>query len=235
MPTRSYSGDLVVRWNGLSQNSGDGAATVEVDVGADGAVDFVAFAGQVRSVSFGRAFSPGAPLEVEIAMVSEAFGTTLSAFHGIVELQFVPDGLTVAPGRFQSVGFGCPSSTGLAPFLVEAPPLTGPLVGEDFVVEVRQLPPTLTMSIGLLGLSPIPPADLAPLGAPFCFLFQAAPVAVALPAPDFDGILRWGLGVPDQTELLGFTFHQQALLFDPGANALGAVVSNAGVSTIGGR
>lgn len=50
-----------------------------------------------------------------------------------------------------------------------------------------------------------------------------------------NGIARFVLPIPNDLGLVGLRFHNQAVVLDAGANALGAVVSDAAEGVIGNR
>ena len=47
------------------------------------------------------------------------------------------------------------------------------------------------------------------------------------------GNAAWELPIPNQIGLVGLHFYNQALVFDPGTNALGAVISDAAEAVVG--
>ena len=234
-PTRDYSGDLVIRWNGILQNLGVGLATCLIDVDANGSIDFINGNGASVEATFNRSFSPANPLEVDVTMSSLSIGSEFSVHHVLVEVEFLPDANTVAPGSFKPTNFGCPTSEGLVPLFNEPAPLTGPLVGETFTTRIQNVPAVSPGVVGMLG-PPLPPTNLGFLGMDFCFLFTnpvfAFPMALPVPGPS---TRFWDLAVPNQTSLVGVTFRQQVLILDdPLHNDAGAVITNSGDCVIGG-
>jgi hypothetical protein len=102
---------------------------------------------------------------------------------------------------------------------------------------VRGLPANFALlltgwSAATSSLGPLPlPTD--PLGMPGCTLYTSADVLELVSGTS--GTATWTAALPAVTSLIGQSFHQQALVVDPGAgNALQAVLSRAYTATIGG-
>ncbi len=51
----------------------------------------------------------------------------------------------------------------------------------------------------------------------------------------FLGTATWEYDIPNNSEFVGLHFYNQALVWDPGYNPAGFIVSNAGEGVIGGR
>ncbi|MHC5066857.1 MAG: CARDB domain-containing protein, partial [Planctomycetota bacterium] len=142
--------------------------------------------------------------------------------------------LAQAP-RVSSFGTGCAGSTGtpiLAPQLRELPQ-----IGWEFGVEILSGPPT-GFAVGILGTfdTPIPgglrpPVDLAILGMPGCTLYTGIQRQFGLLFSG--GRATWSIDLPWDVSFLGYTFYQQGLVLDPGANALGLTTTNALQCVIG--
>jgi hypothetical protein len=81
-------------------------------------------------------------------------------------------------------------------------------------------------------LGPLP-FDLGAFGMPGCQL-QVDPAGTLFVAGS-GGRAVWTFTVPNRAALLGLQFHNQAGVVDPGANAAGFTVSNAGAGVIGGK
>ena len=141
-----------------------------------------------------------------------------------------------APAEYVAFGSGCAGSRG-TPALVAGPGQL-PWSGGGFRLELSSLPPgrstlvwlgTSKTRFGFVNL----PLDLAPVGMPGCALHVSA--NLSFPMFNWNGTAALRLEVPGDASLLGAPFFNQGLVSDPGANAFGAVVSNAGEGRIGGR
>lgn len=132
-------------------------------------------------------------------------------------------------------GTGCSGTAGI-PSLRAVGPMR-PDLGSTFVTEVGGMPTAAGAAVGVLGLSSVLsngnnlPLDLAPLGMPGCVQLVSADALALLGAAN--GRASWPLTVPAQGALLGLSFHQQALVPDPGANLAGLLASNAGRGVLG--
>lgn len=132
-------------------------------------------------------------------------------------------------------GQGCPHASG-TPTLR---PATGsvPSLGAVFSVVLGNLDPAGTPAFMTIGfdnsMTPFGPAPLsmAFLGAPGCSLLLD-PLATLL-VLNFGGTGAWQMAVPNRAGLVGTVIYNQALVFAPGVNALGAVVTNGGEGVIG--
>jgi hypothetical protein len=139
----------------------------------------------------------------------------------------------VDSGSFAFSGRGCSGSLGV-PSLVLTSPL--PRIGQTFIVRADSLP--LSMAFMLFGLSNLSfaagplPLPLGAAGMPGCDL------RVSVDLADFQsgtaGSATFSITVPSSTALVGFVFHQQALVPDPGTNPFGAVMSDATTVVVGG-
>lgn len=76
------------------------------------------------------------------------------------------------------------------------------------------------------------PVDLAMFGAPNCFNRTSTDDASFL-LLDGNGRGTRSVSIPNLGQLLGFTFHNQAAVVQPGINALSLLVSNAGTGVVG--
>jgi hypothetical protein len=72
------------------------------------------------------------------------------------------------------------------------------------------------------------PASLAILGAPQCTLYISGDLLYGM--TNVLGVSTWTLPIPNTP---GFTFYNQAVVFDPVANPLGLTLTNAGRSIVG--
>lgn len=135
--------------------------------------------------------------------------------------------------RFSIFGTGCLGSNGL-PFLSAQ---AGPTLGQQFTVDVANVPQIFTLVFGVVGFSssvqsgqPLP-LDLTGLGMPGCSQFVAADSV--FPVLTTGSHAAWAMGIPADPFFAGFHLYAQAFVPDFGANPLGATVSNAGDGQIG--
>ena len=147
------------------------------------------------------------------------------------------DNVEFAPLRraasYVGYGSGCPGSAGVPTLSAAAGSL--PLPGTTFVALVAGVPAGVGLMVsGLSSTShaglPLP-LDLAGIGMAGCQL-HAEPLVLD-PLVGSGTTLPWSASVPAGTALLGVRLFQQALVFDPTANAFGFVASNAAAATIG--
>lgn len=135
------------------------------------------------------------------------------------------------PASYTSFGPGCPNSIGTAQLLNAGLPR----LGQTMIVNVTNMPIGLGLMItgtsnqvSTLGFLP---ADLTGLGLPGCELRVSLDLT--------DGIITfgttgsWSLAIPNQSNLLGSQFYQQAFVFDPPINSFGGAMSDAAVWQIG--
>jgi hypothetical protein len=150
------------------------------------------------------------------------------AWNGTIEYS------TVANGGFAGYGFfgaGCPSTLPISRLTA----VTRPTIGTTHTVGMDNLP--FAVAFMMTGLSnttsafgPLP-LDLAPIGAPGC----RARVSLDL----VDGCIgtgntaSWSIAIPNNGALLGFLIYNQALVFDPAANAFGFGLSDAHAGLVG--
>ena len=131
---------------------------------------------------------------------------------------------------------GCPGSQGTVPNLAMRPGEL-PILGSTFTVEVTTPAPN-QIAIPFMGLSNTMtgsmtlPLSLAPIGATGCFL-EVDPAISNFGLSDGLGRLAFAFSIPNQANLIGLSFYQQALVYDPSANAARIVLSNSGVGVIG--
>jgi len=141
---------------------------------------------------------------------------------------------TVPPvARWVMNGVPCAGTAGrphLAPL-----PAARPVVGGPFGLEltsVRDGPVLFVTGFSTTTWSGVPlPAPLDALGMPGCTAYgsvERCDLATAVL-----GRATLSLPVPNMPSLVGLTFVNQAVAADPGRNAFGAVVSNAGIGVIG--
>jgi alpha-tubulin suppressor-like RCC1 family protein len=120
---------------------------------------------------------------------------------------------------------GCAGSRP-APSLV---PRDTPRIGSTMKVTLFDLPQSAAFMI--LGWGQTAPVSLAGVGMPGCYQHVTVDGAVFLLGQNQQA--RWELAIPNWVGLVGFHFHNQAVVLDPAANALGAVVSDAAEAVIG--
>jgi len=127
-------------------------------------------------------------------------------------------------------GEGCASTLGVSR-------ITGtlPTVGSTLSVTVDNLPTSsmimLTGFSNALSLFGPLPLDIASFGAPGCQARVSTEVTLFL----FGGgnTATWNLNIPNSGSFSGLQFYNQALVFAPGFNSLGAVLSDAAACQIG--
>lgn len=140
------------------------------------------------------------------------------------------------PARYEFHGVGCPGTAG-TPELSATNPWTLPWLGEPLNATIRNLP----LSVGILTMgfsdtiSPFGPLplSLASLGMPNCFQRSAVDASVLLVGTA--NRVQYSLQVPGQPAFTALRFFQQAVVLDPGLNALGASVSNSVRGVIGAK
>ncbi len=132
----------------------------------------------------------------------------------------------VSPASVVSLGVGCAGSLGVP--TLQSVASSRPWLGDVFTVGVGNV------SVPVLGLLVVGFTsgtwDLTGFGMPGCVL-RATPDVVITLAPNG----TFALPIPNQVALLGAQLTDQALVFDPPANALGFSLSNAVIATIGAR
>jgi hypothetical protein len=136
---------------------------------------------------------------------------------------------------FTTFGAGCPGTSGLT--TLAAVPGSLPRLGQDFEIRFGNLPNVATVVLPILGLDnvswngsplPIPLGSYGMTGCSLYTLGYATSFLLAL-APTW----TWSLPIPSNPAFVGVTMYAQAMVFEPGANAFGAVVTNAGALTFG--
>ncbi len=116
---------------------------------------------------------------------------------------------------------------------------TLPTIGQVLDLRMSQVPANASvtvctgMSASRFGSFALP-FDLAQLGAPGCLLRTSIDLTDAFTA-DAQGRLRAPLRLPNDADLVGRTFYQQAAVLDPAANALSLTLSDAAEVLVGGR
>jgi hypothetical protein len=122
-------------------------------------------------------------------------------------------------------GHGCAGSLPPARLV----PRDTPKIGRTLEVTVFDLPANLAFMV--FGFSSSPPTPLASFGMPGCDRHVTVDGAVLLLGQDQQA--KYRLPIPDSPALVGVRFYNQAVVVDPSANALGAVMSDAAEGVIG--
>jgi hypothetical protein len=142
----------------------------------------------------------------------------------------------VNPASYSVFGTGCRGTAGV-PDLAPAD-AQRPWLGGSFTLRVANVPANQPVLV-LLGQSRTSwgqitlPMDLTPLGLSGCAL-QVDGLFVMLATPQ-SGTARLVLNLPFSAELLRAVFHNQAFVYDPGANPAGKTMSNGGTGVLGAR
>lgn len=173
-----------------------------------------------------------AAFSVEVAFsgfTQPEWSSTAGALSAAIDLEF----RRTTPS-FSAYGTGCSGMAG-APTLSSRNP---PRLGVPFDLEFASLPGSSWNVVwGLAGFArdtwagnPLP-FDLAPMGMPGCPLL-VDPLATML-IPNLGGTAIWTMTVPDRLEFAGGVFFVQGMVLEPGVNAAGATISNAGEIHVG--
>jgi hypothetical protein len=143
---------------------------------------------------------------------------------------------TRAKARYTGFGLGCAGTAGVPTLAALGGRL--PWLADTFQVELTSLVPGQPVvlnlgfsdrSWGALSL----PQPLDRLGMPGCSLYVGAELAFGL--ANAGGTATWSVPIPNDRDLRGLRFFQQGLAADPGANRLGATVTNGAAGTVGAR
>ena len=138
-----------------------------------------------------------------------------------------------SPAAFAPLGTGCAGTSGVPVLAATNEPW---FCEGSFDLSLTAAGST---PVGLLGVSETAwlglnlPADLGTIGMPGCQLYISIEASVPLVATA--GTATWTIDFPPLPELVTASFYTQCLVFDPEANGLGIVTSNAGKATIGAR
>lgn len=135
------------------------------------------------------------------------------------------------PASYASFAPGCANSIGTSQ-LINA---VLPRLGQTMIVNITQMPIGLGLMItgtsnqmSTLGFLPF---DLTAVGMNNCFLRTSLDLTDGLITFGTTG--SWALAIPNQNNLLGTRFYQQAFVFDPPLNAFGGAMSDAAEWQIG--
>lgn len=162
--------------------------------------------------------TPFAGGTLTLRMHSGAFLYTKGSFDGIAS-----SGWT---------GSGCPGSLGVS----AATPVGNPVVGQSYSIDFNNCPANvglvawgLSRTISGLGALPV---DLTGLGYTGCNLRVSTDIDIQIA---FTGstTLTWGVAIPNDPFFIGIPFYNQVLMFEPGFNAGGGVMSDATSSLMG--
>jgi hypothetical protein len=130
-------------------------------------------------------------------------------------------------------GSGCAGSAGTP--VLRAVGGSLPVIGSTFTLELASL--STSVAAFVVGLDSqlwnghVLPFDLGTLGMPGCSLLVRPDASCIVTATAGQATLSMPL--PNQPALIGLQFFGQGLALDPATNALGAVVSDAGVGVVG--
>jgi len=109
-------------------------------------------------------------------------------------------------------------------------PRDTPRIGRTHEVRVWNVPGN-AVAMGMGFQRTTVPTPLGPVGMPGCGLGIQVDAVMMVPGQQNEAIFQ--LPIPDLPQLVGVRFYQQALVLDPGANAAGAVLSEAAEGVIG--
>ena len=142
----------------------------------------------------------------------------------------------VHPASYEAHGSGC-NGTAWTPTLTRSQVWSLPWLGDTLSATIDHLP--LSTAVLITGLSdtmagstPLP-FDLGPSGMHLCWLRTSVDDVRLVVGSGGSATVQ--MPVPALSALLGVQFFQQAMAFDPGANSMGAVVSNSVVGVFGSR
>jgi len=141
---------------------------------------------------------------------------------------------TLGNGDLAGYGFfgpGCAGSMGVTTLAHNAPPA----LGSTLSVTMNHLPQSAAiMMTGFSNTASIfgpLPLSTTPYGAPGCFARVSTDATLFLFGAGNNVV--WNFGIPNAPGLIGVQMYNQALVLDPGFNALGAVLSDATGMMIG--
>jgi hypothetical protein len=127
---------------------------------------------------------------------------------------------------YSAVGFGCGGSMPAARLV----PQDTPRIGFPFTIRVFDLP--VEAAVLAFGWQDSPGVSLGSIGMPGCVQYVTVQSWVFLHGNNHQA--PYQMPIPNWTGLIGLSFFNQAIVFDPASgNALGAVVSDAARGTIG--
>jgi hypothetical protein len=138
------------------------------------------------------------------------------------------------PADYGRFGAGCAGSAGVPQLESTSLPWVGGTLTLRLSNLPRQMPVALNLGFsnsawGALSL----PFPLAGIGMPGCWLLVSPDILCSIPGTS--GTTTFGIAIPNDPSLVGLSFHNQAVVLDPGANPLGLTTSNGGTGRIGAR
>ncbi|MFN7591566.1 MAG: hypothetical protein ACK501_20855 [Planctomycetota bacterium] len=166
-------------------------------------------------------------------------GTVHTVFQNIANSTFARMTGWTTGGNFADPGSRDLSAT-TTPFTLCPNPFDGlaldasanPVLGTTLQWQISGIPGATGWAALLRSLTrATPPIDLTSVGMPGCFAHVVDPVATFVLAPGASVSLPESL--PSSTNLIGLNLVGQAVAFNPPLNALGLVVSNATVLSLG--
>jgi hypothetical protein len=145
-------------------------------------------------------------------------------------------GSATAPASHTPFGAGCAGSAGTPDIALV--PGREPWIDDTLELAITRLPPGQPAALNL-GFSRASwqglalPFPLGAIGMPGCDLLVGPDLTCPLANPA--GSATFPLRIPFDPRYIGLPFFDQALVLDPGANALGVIVSNGGAGKVGAR
>jgi hypothetical protein len=172
------------------------------------------------------------PPRVQGAMTFDNIRQRMVYFGGRSASNAVFDETWEYGASFRTFGTGCAGSNGV-PHLASS---QEPRLGTTYRVTLSNLPANQmammvtgvrndTWAFGAL------PMLLTSFGMPGCRSYVSADLLQVVPVTGTTA--TWAWNVPTDVALVGTPFYQQGIAIDPGVNAAGLTVSNAGASVIG--
>ncbi|MCC7066580.1 MAG: hypothetical protein IT456_27550, partial [Planctomycetes bacterium] len=169
-----------------------------------------------------------APGRVSTTLFTGGSGIVGRCWNGTLHYSTVGNGDQAGYGFF---GPGCAGSLGTTNLSHSAPPV----IGTTMNVTLNNLPSSA--AILLTGFSntasvfgPLP-LSTTPYGAPGCFARVSTDASRFLFGASNSAV--WTFNIPNDPGVVGLNMYNQALVLDPGFNALGAVLSDAAGMMIG--
>jgi hypothetical protein len=135
---------------------------------------------------------------------------------------------TGAVGSFVTFGAGCAGSAGVP--AIGNPGGGVPTMGQTFVLECTNVPPTFAVGIASLA-SHVPGIDLTAVGMPGCFLHVDLDVMSVVPVTG--GAAQWLVPISTDPSWYGLRAFWQWGVYDPGLNGLDLSLSNAAETSTG--
>lgn len=133
--------------------------------------------------------------------------------------------LTNGAAGYGYIGAGCAGALGVPGNVATSQPI----IGTTSVWTINRLP--FDIGIMVLGVTRVPPIDLAFLGMPGCPLYESADSTLTIVGTGNQASLSFP--IPNNVAFLGFQIYSQALSLDFAANPFGFAISDAAVALIG--